>query len=121
MQSFWLQYMVGQENKDGQFYNNNTEEARTKQSCYYRYMRLGQFDPVVVSSITQCFIPIGFSAASRSVADFISGVGDFITPYRPSPVTLCAAFSQFFNMHFIAIFLYFVGTSISDVTTSASF
>ena len=31
-------------------------------------------DPVVVSSITQCFILVGFSALSRSVAEFITGV-----------------------------------------------
>ena len=31
-------------------------------------------DPVVASSITQCFILVGFSALSRSVAEFITGV-----------------------------------------------
>ena len=47
------------------------------QRCYYKWQLLivsWAIDPVVVSSITQCFILVGFCALSRSVAEFITGV-----------------------------------------------
>ena len=47
------------------------------QRCHYKWQLLivsWAIDPVVVSSITQCFILVGFCALSRSVAEFITGV-----------------------------------------------
>ena len=52
------------------------------QRCHYKWQLLivsWAIDPVVVSSITQCFILVGFCALSRSVAEFITGVRYYIT------------------------------------------
>ena len=52
------------------------------QRCHYKWQLLivsWAIDPVVVSSITQCFILVGFCALSRSVAEFIPGSDIFIT------------------------------------------